>query len=127
MDEKIKAASGKPPLGLIPTEALIGPSRVFAYGAAKYAPGNFYQASIDDGAGERYVSAALRHLGAMQEANGLHSYYSLICGDRESGLPHLDHAIASLLMLRVIMIKAGMDLDPGPHVVGGVIDEDIPF
>lgn len=121
-DQKIKTAAGKPPLGMVPAQALIGPSRVYGYGGRKYAPGNYYNATLDDGAGARYVSAALRHLGEMQLPNGLHTPESLAMLDPESGLPHLDHAICGLLMLRAIMIKCGaLPADPGegndPHAL----------
>lgn len=113
-DQKIKTASGKAPLGLIPAQALIGPSRVYGYGGRKYVAGNFYEATLEDGAGARYVSAALRHLGDMQLPNGLHTPESLATLDPESGLPHLDHAICGLLMLRAIMVKcAALPADPG--------------
>ncbi len=113
-DKKISAATGKPPLGIVPAEALVGPARVFQYGSRRYAPGNFLEADLSDGAGERYVSAALRHLMSMQEPNGLHTPESLGAIDAESGLPHLDHAICGLLMLRSIMAKAdAIDIDPG--------------
>lgn len=114
MDQKIKSASGKAPLGLIPARALVGPARVYGYGAKKYAAGNYYNATLADGAGARYVSAALRHLGDMQEPNGLHTAESLAALDPESGLPHIDHAICGLLMLRAIMTKCGaLPADPG--------------
>lgn len=106
-DQKIKSSADKPPLGMIPDSALTGAARVFGYGAVKYAPGNFLQASLEDGAGARYISAARRHLAAMQQPNGLWSAESLGRLDDESGLPHIDHAICSLIMLRAIMIKDG--------------------
>jgi hypothetical protein len=113
-DQKIKAASEKAPLGMVPAQALVGPSRVYGYGAKKYAPGNYYNATLEDGAGQRYVSAALRHLSAMQQPNGLHTPESLAARDEESGLPHLDHTICGLLMLRTIMTKCGaLPVDPG--------------
>lgn len=113
-DQKIKAARGKAPLGLVPVPSLLGPARVFEYGARKYAPGNFHSATLEDGAGQRYISAALRHLGAMQEPNGLHTDDSLGARDEESGLPHIDHAICGLLMLRAILVKDDvLEGDPG--------------
>lgn len=107
-DKKIETAKKKPPLALVPQGALTGLARVFQYGAEKYAPGNFIEATIEDGAGERYISAALRHLAQMQHQSGLHTEESLACLDDESWLPHLDHAIASLVMLRAIAIKDGL-------------------
>lgn len=113
-DQKIKTAANKAPLGLIPAQAQVGPSRVYQYGARKYAAGNYYNATLEDGAGQRYVSAALRHLAEMQLPNGLHTPESLAALDPESGLPHLDHAICGLQMLRSIMVKCGaLPVDPG--------------
>lgn len=113
-DRKIKEAKGKPPLGIIPLKALMGPSRVYQYGGIKYLPGNYYEATLQDGAGERYMSAALRHASDMQEPNGLFTPRSLATLDEESGLPHLDHVICGLLMLRSIMVKCGaLPADPG--------------
>lgn len=113
-DQKIKSALGKARLGLIPLRLLCGVARVFAYGAKRYAPGNFHNATLDDGAGERYVSGAMRHLSAMQCDNGLHTPESLAALDEESGLPHIDHAICGLVMLRSIMVKCGaLPADPG--------------
>lgn len=113
-DQKIKQAASKVPLGLVPKRALVGAARVFGYGARKYAPGNYYSATLADGAGERYISAALRHLSEMQEPNGLHTTESLASADPESGLPHIDHLLCGLMMLRSIMVKSGaLPVDPG--------------
>lgn len=113
-DQKIKAAAGKPPMALIPARALIGAARVFAYGAKRYAPGNFLVATLSDGAGSRYISAAMRHLSEMQLPNGLHTAESLATRDEESGLPHIDHVLCGLMMLRSILTKDGaLAADPG--------------
>ena len=122
-DHKISTARLKPPIALIPLRALFGAARAFAYGVIKYAPGNFLNASLagdgkeDRGAGERYVSGAMRHLSDMQTPGGLWTPASLATRDAESGVPHIDMAIAGLLMLRSIMIKeAALDADPGEGV-----------
>lgn len=113
-DYKVKTAAKKAPLAMVPAAALTGAARVYQYGAKKYAAGNFYNANLDDGAGSRYVGAALRHLSEMQHPNGLHTPESLASRDDESGLPHIDHAICSLLMLRSIMTKNNaLPTDPG--------------
>jgi hypothetical protein len=110
-DMKIDQASGKPPLFLIPLWLLIGLARVIAYGVRKYALGNWYSADLEDGAGERYLSAALRHMSEMQLPGGEPDLSAL---DEESGLPHIDHAICSLVMLRGIAVKGGvLPRDPG--------------
>ncbi len=120
VDGKIAQAAAKPCLGMIPFSALQGVARVFAYGARKYKPGNFLTATLRDGAGERYVSAALRHLLEMQAPNGLHTPESLGAVDSESALPHIDHAICGLIMLRAIMVKCGaLDADPAAWIQPG--------
>lgn len=113
-DEKIKTAAGKAPLALVPTQSLVGAARVFGYGAKKYFAGNYYRATLEDGAGERYIGAALRHMAEMQCPNGLHTPESLATRDVESGLPHIDHVLCGLMMLRSIMVKCGaLPVDPG--------------
>lgn len=113
-DQKIAAAAKKPPLLLIPLLYLYGVARVFAYGVKKYALGNWHRATLDDGAGERYLSATTRHMAAMQNADGTVTPASLAALDDESGLPHIDHAICGLIMLRGIMVKCGaLPADPG--------------
>lgn len=113
-DEKIKTSAKKPQLALVPAQALVGAARVFAFGARKYSPGNFLNADLTDGAGSRYIGAALRHMSEMQLPNGLHTPGSLASLDIESGLPHIDHLICGLLMLRSIMVKCGaLPVDPG--------------
>jgi hypothetical protein len=113
-DQKIHTAAKKPALALLPWRFLLGVARVFMYGAKKYAPGNWYSATLSDGAGERYVSATQRHLSEMQEPNGLFTPKSLAALDEESGLPHIDHAICGLIMLRGILVKDGaLTADPG--------------
>ena len=113
-DEKIKTAAGKVPLAMIPTQSLYGAARVYQYGSIKYLPGNFYNATLEDGAGARYIGAMLRHLSEMQLPNGLHTPESLAAIDEESGLPHIDHVLCGLMMLRSIMTKCGaLPADPG--------------
>lgn len=113
-DYKVVTAAKKAPLSLVPLRALLGAARVFAYGAKKYAAGNFLNAGLADAPGERYLSAALRHLLELQHPNGVIDRASLSALDDESGLPHLDHLICGLLMLRSILVKEGvLPEDPG--------------
>lgn len=113
-DGKIAQAAQKVRYALIPMQATKGLARVFAYGAKKYQPGNWYEATLSDGAAERYQSAVDRHKAAMQEPNGLWTPESLSKLDEESGLPHIDHLLASVVMLRGILIKDGvLPADPG--------------
>lgn len=114
MDSKIAFAAKKVPLEMVTSLELQGPSRVKQYGAKKHGKGNYYKASLSDGAGERYMGALLRHVSEMQNANGTWDAKSLGATDEESGLPHIDHAICTLLMLRGILIKDGvLKADPG--------------
>lgn len=111
-DQKIKTSTAKPDYAQIPMRALVGVARVFAYGARKYAPGNFLRAKPDGETITRYLSAAYRHLGALQQQDGTYTPQQQVCAfDDESGLYHLDHAIAGLIMLRAI-------LNPGDPGVG---------
>jgi len=114
VDSKIAWADKKVPLQMIPLKALYGAARVFAYGRKKHGAGNFLRATMKDGAGERYAGADLRHLSERQNLNGIWDDKSLAARDEESGLPHIDHEIATLLMKRAILVKEGvLPLDPG--------------
>ncbi|TXH58220.1 MAG: hypothetical protein E6Q97_02930 [Desulfurellales bacterium] len=114
-DQKIKTAAGKAPFELLPwayAEALTrglgladvqpeatfstieGLAWVFEYGSRKYAPRNYARALPDEATVARYIGAARRHLIADLAGQTF---------DLESGLPHLDHALASLVMLAVIL------------------------
>lgn len=81
-----KFDEGKPRVDLIPPGPLLDVGRVFGYGAAKYGDWNHRAGTRFS----RYLGAALRHLYAWQSGEDL---------DPESGLPHLAHAVCSLLIL----------------------------
>lgn len=112
-DQKIKTASGKVPLNLLPLRALKGVARVFGYGAKKYAKGNWYTA--DDGEiANRYAGGFLRHLADAQNPDGTFDFECLKALDAESGLPEIDHALCGLIMLRGLLAKHGaLPWDPG--------------
>lgn len=77
---------GKPDLSLIPLCTLEDEARVWMYGKRKYAAWNWAKGmdwSIP-------YACALRHLAAWQRGEEL---------DKESGLPHLAHAMCNLRML----------------------------
>lgn len=93
----IKLDAGKPEVSFLPTEALHGAARVFAYGAKKYARDNWRGGMPYT----RLYDAAQRHLASFLENEDL---------DPESGLPHLDHAICTLMMLRYMTVHR-QDLD----------------
>jgi len=83
----IKFDADKPRWDLVPWDEMEDVARVITFGAKKYGANDWKHVPQ---AQERYFSAALRHLVAWK------------CGevlDPESGLPHLSHAVASLLIL----------------------------
>ncbi len=82
-----KKDNGKPRISLIPKEATWGCAAALTFGASKYGQYNFM-------AGLKYsrlMDAALRHITQYQSGENT---------DPESGLSHLDHAMASLAMLK---------------------------
>lgn len=74
---------------LLPNDALSEVSKVFGLGADKYARDDW--AKPDNGGGD-HIEAAVRHL--VKHRNG----HRLEVGESGSGLPHLYHAAARLLM-----------------------------
>lgn len=99
----------KPKLALIPKEAIWGMGDALTFGANKYGQHNFRN-------GLEYtalVSAAMRHLTAWVDGENI---------DSESGLSHLDHALASLAMLKYMEVnKPEMDDRYKPEIK--VVDE----
>lgn len=87
MSEAKKHDEEKVRLDLLPFEALMDVGRAMTYGAKKYADHNYRKGM----AWGRLLAAALRHLVAWGSGQD---------DDPESGLPHLAHATACLLMLR---------------------------
>lgn len=90
MSEGVKHDQGKPPLALLPSTALLGAARAFGHGTRKYTPHNWRRGI----AFSRLISAAWRHLAAFNDGVDV---------DSESGLHHLDHALANLMMLRTLV------------------------
>jgi hypothetical protein len=83
----VKHDNGKPRFDLIPPGPMREIAAVFEYGARKYSPDGWYR--VEDGF-MRYLAAAYRHINARHRGEVL---------DPESGLPHLAHAVTSLLFL----------------------------
>lgn len=99
-----KADQGKPCMSLLPFDVLREVTKVFDYGAHKYAAYNWTK-------GMRYtrlIDAELRHLTSWLNGQDL---------DDESGLPHLDHMLCCLLMLRGMVLRGTGEDDR--HKVGG--------
>lgn len=82
----VKFDNGKPPLGLIPRQALEAEARVMAFGAEKYGRDN-WRGGMD---WSRLTDAALRHITAFVDGEDL---------DPETGLPHLAHARCCMAFL----------------------------
>jgi hypothetical protein len=83
----MKADRGKPGMGGLDLGVLALVARVFDHGNRKYAEDNHLKMNV--ATLRRYAGACLRHLEARQRGEML---------DPESGLPHLAHAIASLMI-----------------------------
>lgn len=77
----------KPKYGLLPPTALDDVAKVLTFGSKKYGKDNWKY--VDD-AISRYFDASQRHLWSYKRGEIV---------DPESGLPHLAHAIASLLFI----------------------------
>lgn len=92
-----KFDTGKPPISLVPREAIEAIARALQFGAKKYSADNF-KGGI---AYRRLLDASMRHITAYAAGETL---------DPESHLSHIDHALASLSML-TYMIKFRPDLD----------------
>lgn len=87
----------KPAVQYIPTEAIFGMGKALGYGAKKYEDWNYTEGL----AWTRLTAACIRHV--YQFLDGIEQ-------DDESGLSHIDHALASLAMLK-FMIANHPDLD----------------
>lgn len=85
-----KDDAGKPRWSLIPDRGLEEVVKVLTYGARKYGDDNWRE--VEDGP-RRYYDAAMRHLMAYRQGHWT---------DDESGLPHLAHAVASLLFIMAL-------------------------
>ena len=89
----VKHDAGKPRLDLLPWGAVLACADTLAYGARKYGEDNWSR--VPNGRA-RYLAAALRHVVAFAQGEWL---------DAESGLPHLGHALTSLMFLYELASK----------------------
>ena len=87
----MKYDDGKPQLDLIPVEALIGASKVLGFGADKYGRWN-WRDDVDETTYGRTYASLMRHLTSFWSGEDI---------DPESGLPHLDHALSQLMILKI--------------------------
>lgn len=96
-----KYDADKPPMDLIPWEAMQGVAQVLDFGRLKYSPHNWRKGFI----WSRLAGAALRHLFAWLSGEEQ---------DAESKLSHIDHAICCLMFLSA-HIKSGLGKDDRAH------------
>jgi len=89
MTEGLKHDAEKPRWELLPLATVEDIVKVLTYGAQKYAPNNWQLVTPK----ERYLAAALRHITAWQSGEPV---------DAESGLPHLAHALCSIMFLHYL-------------------------
>lgn len=82
-----KSDEGKADLSLLPKAGLDSAARAFMFGSKKYERDNWKKGISN----ERLIAALLRHLTAWNDGELV---------DSESGLSHLDHAGATLMMLQ---------------------------
>lgn len=95
----VKTDEGKPQMSLLPLKDLEGVVRVLEFGAKKYARGDWK--FVENGA-FRYTDAGLRHVGELTDATTVEGLRVM---DPESSLPHIDHAICSLIFARHFIFK----------------------
>lgn len=97
MHEAIKFDQAKSPVALVDPDFIEEVGMVLGFGASKYAADN-WRNGIDY---RRLISAAYRHLGAINRGQDL---------DEESGLPHTGH-LACCVMFLSWMMQNRKDLD----------------
>lgn len=102
---KTRFGMAKPPLGLIPGSARVVLSQAFADGVAKYGPANW---RVDPVSASTYINAAERHLT---------SWYDGEEAAQDSGVHHLAHAAACLLILIDAQMNGTLNDDRPPKAV----------
>lgn len=83
----IKYDQEKPRYDLLPAEPIDDVVKVLTVGAKKYADDNWKHVEPYE---QRYYAAALRHIQAWKMGEKM---------DKETGLPHMAHAICCLLFI----------------------------
>lgn len=98
------AGRAKAPFELIPAAALPAVALVMKHGAEKYGPYNWRDIAV---AYRPYLGAAMRHINAVIDGQDT---------DPESGLPHLAHAAAGLMILLDAIVTGNVKDDrPKPN------------
>lgn len=96
---KADEAQTKPPISIIPYDAVANIALAMAFGAEKYGRGDYK--NDDTLAWTLYADSCFRHLGEWLDGNDR---------DRESGIHHVSHAAASLcILLWLISTGSGHD------------------
>ena len=96
----MKFDNGKPPINLVPPEAIIAAANVFGFGAQKYGENN-WRMDLDKFPYSRHYASIMRHLLAFHSGEDL---------DPESGLPHTHHALTQMIIL-VMCEMQGKNVD----------------
>ncbi len=93
MDSKTQSSNGRPAFHLIPAKPFIETAKALTYGASKHGARNYFQTPDP----MEYFRAAIGHLFLWKSGE---------ITDPESGLNHLAHAEASILILHEILGEA---------------------
>lgn len=96
VEKAIKKDQDKAPIHLVPSQCIIGVAKVMGFGQDKYDEYNYRKGEGLDYM--RLYDAAQRHMLAWSLGEDI---------DPESGLPHLDHAAASIMMLSDLQSRGG--------------------
>ena len=96
VENAIKKDQNKAPVHLVPSQCIIGVAKVMGFGQDKYDEYNYRKGDGLDYM--RLYDAAQRHMLAWSLGEDI---------DPESGLPHLDHAAASIMMLKDLQSRGG--------------------
>ena len=96
-NQEFKRDAGRPRWELLPLKLIRGVVEVLTFGAMKYKDDSWKR--VDP---ERYRGAMMRHLDAMQDGEVY---------DKESGLPHIDHAMCNLVFLKHFQLGEEESLD----------------
>ncbi|GEM_PF-2681872 len=94
----LKYDSEKPPISLVPSEAIVEIAKVLGFGARKYAAHNWRKGILYS----RLISAAQRHLLDFNSGKDK---------DEESGLSHIAHALCCLVFISTFETENRSDLD----------------
>lgn len=97
----MKFDTGKPPINLVPSEAIIAAAEVFAFGAVKYGENN-WRKDVNKFPLSRHYASLSRHLLAWNAGEDI---------DPESGLPHTHHALTQLMILIMTQREATENID----------------